>query len=201
VSVWHELKRHIEDRREERRANLSEVQASLIARLIEIADLRLCDREVVGWFTSERNKLTISTSAPAKLDDWPAIPLKNLEHIDEPLLTLSVTFDKIGVRGYSIQLCGKRRIVGSPPWYARVDLDGVGESTNKGVGLCSHALLHTHVGASLGDDHVPSLDPRGERKRFSTRVPTPWLLPVDALNWLLATADRRLEPVPSVRAT
>lgn len=196
VSVWHELKKHVEERREERRANLSEVQKSLISRLIEVAKLRLCDREVVGWFTSEGSKLSISTAAPAKLGEWPAIPLRDLEHIDEALLTLSVTFDKIGVRGYSIQLCGKRRIEDSPPWYARVDLDGVGETVTKGVGLCSHALLHTHVGSSPDKDHIPSLDPQGERKRFSTRVPTPWLHPVDALSWLLATVDRRLEPAP-----
>lgn len=183
----------------ERPIRLPQVQSSLIRRLREVAHLRLCDPAVQGWFTTEKDKLTISSAAPGKVGEWPAIPLEDLEHIDEALLTVSVTFDRIGVKAYSIQLRGRRRIAEAPPWYARVDLDGVGEEPNKGVGLCSHALLHTHVGATPESDHVPSEDPLGARKRFSTRVPTPWLGPVDALNWLLATVDRRLEPVPHER--
>ncbi len=198
VSTWHDLKKQLEEHRRKRPSKLPQVQSSLIRRLCEIARLHhLCDPEVMGWFTSEKNKLTVSPAAPATVGKWPAIPLRNLEHIDEALLTVSVTFDRIGVKGYSIQMLGKRRIAGTPPWYARVDLDGVDEPANKGVGLCSHALLHTHVGTTPESDHLPSEDPLGKRKRFSTRVPTPWLEPVDALNWLLATVDGRLEPVPN----
>lgn len=196
MSTWRELKKHIEERRAERPIRLPQVQSSLIRRLREVADLRLCDPAVQGWFTSEKDNLTISGAAPAKVGEWPAIPLHDLEHIDDALLTLSVTFDRIGVKAYSIQLRGKRRIADAPPWYARVDLDGIGEETKKGVGLCSHAVLHAHVGTTPENDHVPSDDPLGERKRFSTRVPMPWVEPIDALNWLLATIDRRLEPVP-----
>jgi hypothetical protein len=197
ASAWRDLKKHVEARRLERPLRLPQVQSSLIARLRELAHLHLCDGEVQGWFTTDKDKLTISGAAPAKVGDWPAIPLKDLEHIDDVLLTLSVTFDRVGVKAYSIQLRGKRRIADAPPWYARVDLDGIG-GEKKGVGLCSHAVLHTHVGTTPESDHVPSEDPKGERKRFSTRVPTPWLGPVDALNWLLATVDRRLEPAPQL---
>jgi hypothetical protein len=162
----------------------------LIGRLQEIAKLKLCDDAVVGWFTPVRGKLTISNAAPAKIGKWPAIPLMNLEHIEDARLTLSVTFDRGALSAYSIQLLGLRRIESSLPWYARVDLD----DKPKGVGLCSHALLHTHVGTTPDSDDVPSADPMGECKRFSTRVPMPWLAPIDALNWLLSTVDRRLEP-------
>lgn len=196
MSTWRELKKHVEERRAERRIRLPQVQSSLIHRLQEVAHLRLCDPAVQGWFTTDKYKLTISGAAPAKVGEWPAIPLKDLEHIDEALLTLSVTFDKIGVKAYSIQLRGRRRITDAPAWYARVDLDGIGDDAKKGVGLCSHAVLHTHVGTTPESDHMPSEDPLGERKRFSTRVPMPWLGPIDALNWLLATVDRRLEPAP-----
>lgn len=190
MNTWISLKEHVEERRAAHRVRLTKVQTSLIHRLQEVAALDLCDRDVQGWFTTTRNELKISSAAPKKLGDWPAIPLMNLEHIDNALLTLSVTFDRHGLTQYSIQLCGTRRIASSPPWYARVDLDAV----PKGVGLCSHALLHTHVGATPDNDDVPSDDPMRERKRFSTRVPMPWLAPIDALDWLLATVDRRLDP-------
>jgi hypothetical protein len=194
MSTWHSLKKDIKERREEHRVRLTEVQASLIRRFKELASRGLCDSEVQGWFTTENGVFTISNAAPAKVGDWPAIPLKNLEHIDDAHLTLSVTIDRrSGLKEYSIQLCGTRRIASSPPWYARVDLD----EEPKGVGLCSHALLHAHVGATPDSDDIPSDDPLGARKRFSTRVPMPWLTPIDALNWLLAAVDRRLEPAPN----
>lgn len=194
VRPWRELKKHVEERRAQPPIRLSQVQKSLVGRLQHVASLRLCDPEVKGWFTTRGGELTLSGAAPGRVGEWPAIPLKDLEHIDEALLTLSVTFDKIGVVAYSIQLRGRRRIADAPAWYARVDLDGIGADAKKGVGLCSHAVLHAHVGTTPESDHVPSEDPLGERKRFSTRVPMPWLGPVDALNWLLATVDRRLEP-------
>src|SRR5580704_5705246 len=115
--------KHVEERRTERRISLSQVQAALISRLREVARLHLCEPAVQGWFTTDRDTLTISSAAPAKVGEWPAIPLSNLEHIDEARLTLSVTSDRGGLREYSIQLRGRRRIAGSPSWYARVDLD------------------------------------------------------------------------------
>jgi hypothetical protein len=194
VSVWDSLKGHVDERRGEHRGGLGDVQASLIGRLKELAHLGACDKTVVGWFTSHRGELTLNKSAPL-VGDFRAIPLRNLEHIDGGLLTIRATFDRSGLRTYSIQLRGTRRIASATPWYARVDLD----DGPKGVGLCSHAELHTHVGTMPEQDDLPSNDPRGTGKRFSTRVPTPWLAPVDALNWLLASVDRRLEPAPHPR--
>jgi hypothetical protein len=193
VTTWQSLKKHIDGQRDEHRLGLPEVQASLVRRLKELATLGLCDKNVVGWFLSENGRLTISNAAPVKIEGWPAIPLKGLEHIDEAHLTLSVTLAKKRLEEYSIQLRGVRRIEPRTPWYARVDLDKV----PKGVGLCSHALIHTHVGTTPETDNVPSNDPQGARKKFSARVPMPWLAPVDALNWLLASVDRRLEPAPN----
>jgi hypothetical protein len=190
VKPWQSLKKHIEDQRDEHRLSLTQVQASLIRRLTELAKLGLCDGNVQGWFTADNGRLTISNAAPGKVGDWPAIPLKDLEHLDDVRLTLSVTLAKKRLEEYSIQLRGRRRIESRAPWYARVDLD----KAPKGVGLCSHALLHTHVGTTPESDGLPSYDPRGDRKKFSTRVPMPWLAPIDALNWLLAIVDRRLEP-------
>src|ERR1700722_1113311 len=131
ATPWHELKKHVEDRRAARPIRLPQVQASLIGRLKEVARLDVCDAAVQGWFTSGMGLLTVSPAAPAKVGEWPAIPLQNLEHIDDALLTLSVTFDRVGVKAYSIQLRGRRRVPGAPPWYARVDLDGIGEEIGK----------------------------------------------------------------------
>jgi hypothetical protein len=190
MSTWEALRQHVEKQRAEHRVRLTAVQKSLIGRLQEIARLGLCDSEVQGWFTTTQRELKVSDAAPVRIGDWPAIPLRGLEHIDNACLTVSVTFDRSGLKEYSIQLRGTRRIPTSPPWYARVDLD----ERPKGTGLCSHALLHTHVGTTPESDDVPSDDPMGAHKRFSTRVPMPWLAPIDALNWLLAAVDRRLEP-------
>src|SRR5277367_6701372 len=81
VSTWHALMKHVEERRTERRISLPQVQSALIRRLQEVAHLRLCDPAVRGWFTTDKDKLTISSAAPAKVGDWPAIPLMDLEHI------------------------------------------------------------------------------------------------------------------------
>jgi len=189
MNTWHRLAQHVDEQRSG--ATLTNVQSSLLRRLRRAADLGVCDRAVQGWFTTEADQLTLSNAAPAGPSRRPAIPLHNLEHlVDGAYLTLGVTFDRSRrrVEEYSIQLRGSRRIPCSTPWYARVDLDRVA----RGIGPCSHAVLHTHVGTTPENDDVPS--DGGERKRFSTRVPTPWLSPADALDWLLAVADRRFEP-------
>lgn len=194
MSAWEQLHKHHTERRAKHGVRLTEIQSSLIGRLMALADLDRCDRELCGWFSTKNGKLALTEAAPI-VADRPAIPFRNLEHIDDAHLTLVVTFDPRGreLQGYSIQLRGVRRVPTAPKWYARVDLD----ETARGVGLCSHALLHTHVGTTPEDDDVSSNDPHEHRKKFSTRVPAPWLAPIDALNWLLASVDRSLELHPT----
>lgn len=101
-----------------------------------------------------------------------------------PVLSLRVEMDrKERVRAFSVGIEGACRgttegAVGSR-WYARVDL------TEKpdGQGDCGHPLLHAHI----GDDPDAALSPR---------APLPWMLPHEALEWLLATVDSALEPAP-----
>jgi hypothetical protein len=118
--------------------------------------------------------------ANATSGDHPAIALSGLEQLkDGALLTLSVLTDsKAKLLEYSIGIHGRGKTSGAP-WYARIDLTEEPE----GEGPCGHPLLHCHVG----------LDPstQGEPE---TRVPLPFLAPAEALDWLLATVDRRLEP-------
>lgn len=99
-----------------------------------------------------------------------------------PVLSMTVTLNKHDrVRAFGIGIEGLRRAaLGHPPcarWYARVELTEEPE----GQGDCGHPLLHCHV----GDDPEALLSPR---------TPAPWLLPHEALEWLLATVDPALEP-------
>jgi len=95
------------------------------------------------------------------------------------VLSLRVTLDKGDrVRAYGVGIEGLRTHHDpASRWYARVDLTEAPE----GEGDCGHPLLHRHLGG----------DPEHS---FSPRVPVPWLLPHEALQWLLATVDPALEP-------
>lgn len=112
----------------------------------------------------------------------PCIELTGLDHLEDGA-RLSFQVDVITDRKtpsaqYTIGLVGKSRADGSP-WFARIDLGPRGQ----GAGRCCHATLHGHVGQ----------DPDS---RFQARVPLPWLLPWEALEWLLATVHPGLEPCP-----
>jgi len=90
------------------------------------------------------------------------------------------------LREYCVSLAGKDRKTGRG-WYARIDLD----PEQRGAGPCSHPALHCHV----------EEDPEADGVQES-RVPLPWLLPDEALEWLLATAHpEKLEPVTSSQTT
>ena len=129
-------------------------------------------------------------------DSWdhPAIELKGLNHLkDGALLTLSVLLDPRAQRvlAYSIGIQGQSKRP-ERDWYARIDLTEEPE----GVGLCGHPLLHCHVGeTSEGDPALsPSpVAPSAKAPLFTARVPLPWMMPVNALDWLLATVHSPLD--------
>jgi hypothetical protein len=201
ADYWRKLHAQTLTERDGKKVTVANVQSSLIARLQRLAAQKHCAPQVVGWFRIEgakggRQLFGLKDSVPSK-DSWdhPAIALKGLQHIqDGALLTLSVLLDPRAQRvlAYSIGIQGQSK---RPErlWYARIDLTQVPE----GVGLCGHPLLHCHVGETSEEppplESPTSSEPQAKAPLFTARVPLPWMMPVDALDWLLATVHSPLD--------
>lgn len=201
ADYWRSLHTKTLAERDGKKVTIANVQSPLIARLNGLAAKKHCAPQVVGWFRTEGTKggrqlFGLKDSVPVK-DRWdhPAIALNGLQHIqDGALLTLSVLLDPRAQRvlAYSIGIQGQsKRPEGF--WYARIDLTEQPE----GVGLCGHPLLHCHVGEK--SEEPPPLEsptpsePQAKAPLFTARVPLPWMMPVDALDWLLATIHSPLD--------
>lgn len=191
MSRWGQLRAEIEARREQQpKYDLGLVTAT-VGRL---RDAGRCDERSAHWLNEargpERSKiLTWGESADARDNrGHAALRLRDvaslggsgtIEHLrGGPVLSLRVIVDRAArVRTFSVGVEGVHATEGR--WYARVELTEMPE----GQGHCAHPLLHAHV----GDDPDAALSPR---------VPVPWMLPHEALEWLLATIDPSLEPAP-----
>ncbi len=187
------------------------VKNHLLSALKGLAEQGYCSKTVQGWVKSEKKKdgyVEIVVSPGDAHDNWkhPAIKLKNLEYLEDgAVLSLMVTLSERapkGIRAYTLGLAGKLKLSGLA-WYARIDLTEEPE----GEGICAHPLLHCHTGSTPDDAGTPAgataiaaplaAAAAGSKPRvraFSPRVPLPWLSPWEAVEWLLATADPRLEP-------
>lgn len=185
MTRWEELRAEVEKARAERRerdwVNLLIVQVK-----------RAVQRKVCAEHEPFRIKKTGRTievrprdgvTAKAVNADIPAIPLFGLDAIEDAKLTFRILLaaDQKRVDQYTVSVVGKEKASGRS-WYVRIDLD----AEQKGEGPCSHAMLHGHFG----------VDPN-EKGGQESRLPLPWLDPDDALAWVFATLDRRLEPVSS----
>jgi hypothetical protein len=214
-SRWEALSGEIMSGREASPSSLNHIKNRLLITLKGIAERKHCSRRVEGWLQAQkqggRSVLLVATHSDAK-DNWqrPAIRLNNLYHLrDGAVLSLMITLSERapkGIRAYTVGLEGIARASGQR-WYARIDLTEEPE----GEGLCGHPLLHCHIGGMPDDAALSEVAGDGTEARepatssptpkvrgFSPRVPLPWLLPWEALEWLLATAAPELEP-PIVR--
>jgi hypothetical protein len=153
--------------------------------MLKLAKSSLCPGEAPWWLDIQKNAsafaIAFSDNADGRMGGHPGVLLRRLESIaDGACLSLRVHVDparKPPVQ-YSVAIEGLIR-EDEAPWFARIDLDEQG----RGRGLCSHALLHVHVG-------------QDRNAKFQARAPLPWFTPWEALDWLLATADPGLEPCP-----
>lgn len=161
----------------------------LAARVARLAEVGACPQQAPWWLDRRKGAsrdafaVVIAPSIPDRLGSHPCIRLEGLEHLEDGarlVIHVHVDPDAPVPAEYAIGLAGTVRGTGAP-WFARLDLGDPG----LGVGKCSHAALHGHLGA----------DPDAG---FQARAPLPWLTPWDALDWLLATVDRRFEPCPHV---
>jgi hypothetical protein len=163
-------------------------KAELNSRLRLLISRKMCPEQAIAWLKTEqreerRKRYVLSDNANARVGKHPAIALSGLQHLhDGALLTFAVLVEKTSqLVNYAVGLQGRGRETDSP-WYARIDLTEKPE----GEGPCGHPLLHCHVGADPSNKGEPE-----------TRVPLPFLMPAEALDWLLATADPALEPTDS----
>jgi len=191
MSRWTSLREEIERaRRDQPRYDLARVTA-VIKRL---GVTHRCSPMATHWLGSDRGperSLIHSWTSHSDARDGrghPAIRLRNLSQLIDwdwlddglsgPVLSYRAVLDRSDhVRSFSVGITGHQ--VSLARWYARVELTEKPE----GQGDCGHPLLHAHI----GDDPDAALSPR---------APLPWMLPHEALEWLLATVDPALEPAP-----
>lgn len=191
MSRWTSLREEIERaRRDQPRYDLARVTA-VIKRL---GVTHRCSPMAVHWLGATRDSdrsLIHSWRPVSDAQDGrghPAVRLRNLTHLLDseafdgglagPVLSYRAVLDRSDhVRSFSVGITGHQ--VSLARWYARVELT----ERPEGQGDCGHPLLHAHI----GDDPDAALSPR---------APLPWMLPHEALEWLLATVDSELEPAP-----
>lgn len=156
-------------------------------RLMKLARAKHCSRQVEGRFTY--------STTPDQLVKWSIrdapLALENLDGLSRAELTvlalISRRRDHLHQLTVAIEGC---RPDGSPLALA-VHLPDDRESERsrdgdrQGLGACSHAALHCHVGPGL------AVEPK-------VRVPLPALGPVDILDWVLSQVvpTAAFEPAP-----
>lgn len=186
MKPWGDLYRAHRDAR--RLGSVAWVQA-LRQRLIALSDAGHCDRSVRGRFT-----YNVDRSGGLEWSIRPrggrAEPLRNLAALSAAQLSLTATVGRDHqLHRFTLAVDGTRN--DGSTWAIAVHLPDDRESPKnlngdrQGLGACSHAALHCHVGPDL--DTGPKV-----------RVPLPALGPVEALEWVLSqlvpTAD--FEPAP-----
>lgn len=180
---WHERDQALREQANAGAIRLAEHKHAMIRCIKRLIELDRCASSAVGWFTQEKDNrlccIGLSKVADGRTErGHQAITLKGLPKIEDgALLTIRAVLSNGGrIVKYTAGLSGILKNGGSP-WFARIDFD----CEPYGQGPCCHPLLHCHIGTN------PDLE-------FQPRVPLPWLMPVEALEWLLATADAAMEP-------
>jgi len=155
---------------------------ALIKALTRLAEKKFCALEVQGWVSSKtidgkKRLVTISNSADGLVGGHYAIKIATTSNLNaDALLTFIVTSNPdSSILSYAVGLQGVQK--NGDAWYARICLDPV----QRGHGPCSHPLLHCHIGKNASSQNDP-------------RTPLPWITPVEAVEWLMATVEPGLEP-------
>lgn len=173
-------------------------QTNLTKQLKRLSEGKHCPIGVPGQLKLEKHMKTNLLKTPcstlelrgnAKLGKHPAVELSKLAAFEDgALLTVLVNVSyQDRLLSYNVGLHGKAR--GGRKWYARIDLHEANEDSlvalgQKGYGYATHPLLHLQFGA----------EPNDRNELPAPRVPLPWLKPWEALAWLVATAEQKLEP-------
>lgn len=158
--------------------------AEIRGRLVELSRKGRCSETVQGWLHDNRKLGQVAFSSNADGRDGrnhPALVVWDAQQVPAGVLSIQVTYNPQNQQFLKYTVALRMPATGPPTWFARIDLD----YEPMGRGLCSHPLLHCHVGE---DPESPALP--------EARVPLPWLTPWNALEWILATWDDSLDPEP-----
>lgn len=188
MTVWHRLDKEVNDRHLEfSLTKCTDCLSEIKLRLQHLVDNGHCNKNTPWQLSSQKRTdsktytVGVSSTTGHKLGNHPCIELNGLHYLEDRAMlsfVIDITPGQVPAAQYAIGLVGRSRLDGNP-WFARIDLGPRGQ----GFGLCSHPTLHGHVG------HDPD-------SKFQARVPLPWLLPWEALEWLLSTVHPGLEPCP-----
>ena len=179
MSRWADVRTDIDAARTGRKSDWCN---ALIVQIQRAVKIEACGRMAPYWVKRASTGIIEIAGGDAVMKtvkaEVPAMRLQNLPALDDALLTFRVVLQKDGKRvaQYTMSVVGTDK-VSKKPWYVRIDLD----PEQRGAGPCGHPMLHCHVGET-------------EKGGQETRVPLPWLGPDDALAWILATVEPKLEP-------
>ncbi|MBM7115734.1 hypothetical protein [Archangium primigenium] len=158
-------------------------------RLIALAEAGHCDKSIRGRFSQQRSGELVEWSI-RKDNAQAAEPLTGLADLKTAQISvLGLVSRKGHLHSFTVSVEGKRSDGSS--WAVAVHLPDDRETEKKpngdrqGLGACSHAALHCHVG--------PDLDTGPE-----VRVPLPALTPGEVLDWVLSqlVPTQAFEPAP-----
>lgn len=157
-------------------------------RLLQLAERGHCDRTVQGRFKEQKNgdRRAWKLVGPSGDEGEPLIDLPELPraHLSVRAISNARTHE---LQQFSVVLEGEPE--NGRTWLVGVHLEGSSgpDGDQKGLGACSHAAFHCHVGPSF--DALPKV-----------RVPLPALGPVEVLDWVLSIAVPGWdEPAPWAR--
>jgi len=157
--------------------------------LIALAEAGHCDDTIRGRF-SNRELGDLAEWSIRKDGKAAAEPLTGLADLETAEMSVLGLMDRRGhLHAFTVSVEGKRK--DGSTWALAVHLcdDRVTQKSptgdRQGIGACSHAALHCHVGPDL--ERGPAV-----------RVPLPALSPVEALEWVLSQLVRsaKFEPAP-----
>jgi hypothetical protein len=177
---WARLRTTIDELRSERR----NWYTGMVVCLQRAHRFGICDRFAAYRVSNERRIIELrpqgNVTMLTRSNPVPAIALLNLPQLVDARLAFRITLaaNEKSLEQYTISVVGTERRF-ARGWYVRIDLD----AEQRGHGPCSHPMLHCHIG-------VDATKKGGQE----TRAPMPPLGPDEALTWVLATLDPRLEP-------
>ena len=180
MKTWVDLYRNHRQARTVPLSWTSEVRKKLIA----LAEAGYCDQTIRGRFSQQRSGELVEWSI-RRNNAQAAEPLTGLADLATAEISVLGLVSRNGhLHAFTVSVEGKRSDGSS--WAIAVHLPDDRETKKnpdgdrEGLGACSHAALHCHVGPDL--DTGPKV-----------RVPLPALTPVEVLDWVLS----QLVPTPA----
>lgn len=159
-------------------------------RLIKLSEAGHCDPSIQGRFSYRKTRGNLLQWSILGQGEAVSIALENLPDLEEAHLSLmALASRRHHLHELAVMVDGHRE--DGSEWALAVHLPDDRETSQnprgdrQGLGACSHAALHCHVGPGL--DAAPKV-----------RVPMPSLGPVEVLDWVISQVvpTPAFEPAP-----